>query len=185
MINELLKRDESKREERKKGLLKRLGRKWRRGRSLDVERRERATEIATSRSIRRPEAARSNARIQFPRSFNHFECARSLKLSRLPALFHSPVLESHLGSRPALASLSLRTAYHFSNGPSFLPLSDHILKNPTPTPPPYYLSSSSCYSSSPGLSLSLSPSPVPLMTYEVIKIQQGDNFSNAAYTDFP
>lgn len=31
-----------------------------------------------SRSIRGPELARSNARIQFLRSFNHFECARSL-----------------------------------------------------------------------------------------------------------
>lgn len=29
-----------------------------------------------SRSIRGPELARSNARIQFLRSFNHFECAR-------------------------------------------------------------------------------------------------------------
>lgn len=28
-------------------------------------------------------------------------------------------------------------------------------------------------------------SPVSLITHEVIKIWQGDNFSNAAYTDFP
>lgn len=58
------------------------------------------------------------------------------------AFFHC-FLSSRTSWLAALASLSLRTACHFSRGtsPSFLPLSDHILKNPLRRPLPRPLSS--------------------------------------------
>jgi len=76
----LLKRPVGKRQSGRRtraGALERRG--WQEGRRYRSWR--------TSRSIRRPEAARSNARIQFPRSFNHFECASSLE-----PLVSSPVV---------------------------------------------------------------------------------------------
>lgn len=50
-----------------------------------------------SRSIRGPELARSNARIQFLRSFNHFECAGSL--SRVFSFLHSLLSRSIFSPR--------------------------------------------------------------------------------------
>lgn len=82
---------------RTKRLLKWLRRKWQQTTGANVQKLKEERERArlwreTSCSIRRPEAARSNARIQFPRSFNHFECARSLKLFRsLSPAFSRPV----------------------------------------------------------------------------------------------
>lgn len=69
-----------------------------------------------SRSIRGPELARSNARIQFLRSFNHFECTRSLSSLLFPpfAFISFHILPSVL----AYDSLRYLLAFAFSSAQS-------------------------------------------------------------------
>lgn len=183
MVSELL--DGTRVRAAKEGLLKWLGKKWqqvRRGNGQLKDEREREREKKrrtlwreTSRSIRRPEAARSNARIQFPRSFNHFECARFLQLSPsylpypFPSFFHSVLVSSRLlaGSRFVI----LANDVPFFQQPVFSPVIQPHPQKSSPTLRPRSTISP--------------PPPVSLITHEVIKIWQGDNFSNAAYTDLP
>lgn len=157
------------------------GSKWGERMDSDWKKREKERRTLwreTSRSIRRPEAARSNARIQFPRSFNHFECARFLQLSRscLSSLSLSPFFPSFF--HPVLASSRLPAGSRFvilANDVPFFQQPRLFSRYPTTSSKILSDASSSLY----GLS------PVSLITHEVIKIWQGDNFSNAAYTDFP
>lgn len=97
---------EEKRERERKGLTSEKGRR---------------NKGKRSRSIREPELARSNARIQFLRSFNHFECARSLSSflfssSRSFAFISFHILPSIL----AYDSLRYLLAFAFSSAQSTL-----------------------------------------------------------------
>lgn len=74
----------------------------------------------------------------------------------------------------------------FFQRPVFSPVIRPHPPKSTSTPPPYFRSFS--FPPAPLALLYLTSPPssiVSLMTYEVIKIRQRDNFSNAAYTDFP
>ena len=96
--------EEGKRERERKGLTSEKGRR---------------NKGKRSRSIREPELARSNARIQFLRSFNNFECARSLSSflfssSRSFAFISFHILPSIL----AYDSLRYLLAFAFSSAQS-------------------------------------------------------------------
>lgn len=103
--------------------------------------------------------------ISSARGFSSF-LAR-LSLSSLFSIFFYPVLASSrllAGSRFVI----LANDVPFFQQPVFSPvIQPHLQK------------------SSPALRPRSTASPVSLITHEVIKIWQGDNFSNAAYTDFP
>lgn len=136
MISELL--DGTGVRAAKEGLLKWLGRKWQRVRGGDWRERERKSDgHCERRRVVQLEDPRRHDRmrefnflglsiISSARGFSSF-LAR-LSPSPFPSFF--TLSQPHLGSWLALASLSLRTTYHFSSSPSFLPLSNHILKNP-------------------------------------------------------
>lgn len=139
MISELL--DGTRVIATKEGLLKWLeesGSKWGEQMGSNWKKREKERWTLwreTSRSIRRPRGGTIECENSISSVFQSFrvrEVSPAFSLSSALPFFPSffTLSQPHLGSWLALASLSLRTTYHFSSSPSFLPLSNHILKNP-------------------------------------------------------
>lgn len=156
------------------GLLKRLGRRdgsqWRAcGQRLEEENRKSDRDSAGRRVVQLEDSRRHDRMREF-----NFLGLSIISSARGPSSFLTRFLPCHSFSHLSLifrcpAWLSLRYPCEwrtiFPASPSFLPLSNHILKN-----------SRKCLTA-PSCSL-------PLLTHEVIKIWQTNNFSNATWHGF-